>query len=330
MAALNTEPLHMVLPPAPWTRAMEDGRVRVEGLAWTCNAEIGNAPDRFIATASQECDVGENGVRRLALAIIDGAPPTGLPVFFGREHMQRNFIVRADSSMTSPRDLAGRRVATRLSIESGTGAGVLMMLESAFGVDLRDIVWQTGSPGQPKVNRMGLRLEPGSLDETELFEELRQGKVDAVFATTGPRYWSMFGGEGDHLDPLIRPFPDLRPLMHDPTQIAETYRRTHLCPITDVVVVKPQLATGESPIPARVVEALVQANALASSYRGAAEQQLAVREVELLGEDPHQYGLGTDQRANLATLLDLFYRLGSIARPVEPEELFVPSVARPL
>jgi hypothetical protein len=154
--------------------------------------------------------------------------------------------------------------------------------------------------------------------------------VDAVYVTTGPRYWSMFGGTGDKGEEVISPYPDLRPLMNDPAAIAEPYRRAKLYPITDVGVMNADLAARNLDAPAKVVAALAQANTLASSYRDAAEQQLAEREIELLGEDPHQYGLSADARKNLDVLLDLFFRLGSLERRLEPEELFIPSVARPL
>src|SRR5947208_9357961 len=82
--------LNMVVPPAPWTRALEDGRVSIPGVTWTCSSDVEHAPQRFIVSESR--DVGENGVRRLALAHLKGAEPVGLPIFFGREHMQRNIL----------------------------------------------------------------------------------------------------------------------------------------------------------------------------------------------------------------------------------------------
>lgn len=76
---------------------------------------------------------------------------------------------------------------------------------------------------------------------------------------------------------------------------------------------------------ARLFNAFSEANALASEYRSAEEDALARREVELLGEDPHRYGLGENQRHNLSVFIDFPYRLGAFDTQVDPEELFVSS-----
>lgn len=310
--------LRMVIPSAPWTRAMEDGAVRVEGLSWECISDIGDAPARFIAT--EKADVGENGVRRLLLDHLKGSPPVAIPVFFGREHMQRNILVREDSALSHPRDLAGKRIGSRLTIVSGTSAGVLMMLEQAYGLDLRGIEWRMGDGVLP-VNRLGLNLGPGPATDAEVFELLVRGELDAVVVTGGPRYWSLFGG--DKIDEEIRSHP-VRPLIADPATIADAYRRTALYPITDLAVVREGLGAADLDVPARLVEAFSRSNAVASRYRGADEEALAQREIELLGEDPHLYGLGANPRRNLAAFIDFLYRLGAIERFVEREALFVP------
>lgn len=308
--------LRMVIPSAPWTRAMEDGAVRVEGLSWECISDIGDSPARFIAT--EKADVGENGFRRLLLDHLNGSPPVAIPVFFGREHMQRNILVRDDSVLSHPRDLAGRRIGSRLTIVSGTSAGVLMMLEQAYGLDLRDIEWRMGD-GMLPANRMGLNLGPGPATDAEGFERLVRGELDALVVTGGARYWSLFGG--DKIDEDIRSRP-VRPLIADPATIADAYRRTGLYPITDLAVVREGLEASHPDVPARMIEAFSQANAMASHYRGADEEALVQREIGLLGEDPHLYGLSSNPRRNLEAFIDFLYRLGAIERYVEPEALF--------
>ena len=323
---METVHLKMVIPPGPWTRAVVDGTVTVPGVSWQCISDIGHTPDRF--TATKQSDVGENGVRRLALDVQEGSPPLAIPVFFGREHMQRNIIVRDNSPLSHPSELAGKRIGTRHSMVAGTMVGVMLMLEQAFGVPLGDIEWHSGEPEALVNNPMGLTVRRGPRPVEENLDRLMRGEVDAVIVTAGPRYWSMFGGH--NLDQVLGGRSDLRSLISEPEMIAATYKRTGLYPITDLGVVSSDLPRLHPEIPARLVEAFSQANDLASRYRSTEEEALAQREIELLEEDPHRYGLGENARRNVAALLDLLTRLGVLGRAIEPEELFVTSTLGPL
>lgn len=311
----------MVVPPGPWSRAVMDGTVTVPGLSWECVSDIGHTPDRFIAT--KHYDVGENGIRHLALNVLKGDPPVAIPVFFAREHMQRNIIVRDDSSLSHPGEIAGKRVGSPLTIVAGTMVGVMLLLERAYRVCLTDIEWHSGNPDPLVNNRMGLTLKRGPREVGENLDRLLRGELDAVILTTGPRYWSMFGG--DKLDQLLADRSGLRPLVSEPDMIAATYKRTGLYPITDIAVVSADIPRLHPELPAQLVELFSQSNDLAPRYRSSKEEALARREVELLGEDPHRYGLGENPRRNLAALLDLFARLGALERAIAPAELFVPS-----
>ena len=301
---------------------MEDGTVQIPGVSWECMSTIDNAPDRFIASATGDVDVGENGIRRLSLDHLSGAAPTAIPVFFGREHMQRNLIVRKDSPLHHPKDLAGKVVGSRLTIISGTSAAVLMMLEQAYGLQLGEVEWHLGDPKNLPVNRMNLRLGTGAPTDEVNFQRLLKGDLDAVIVTTGPRYWSLYGG--DKVDEALEAYSEARPLITDPSLIAETYRKSGLYPITDTVVVSPRLLDEHPDLPPKLVQAFARANAMASRYRGPEEEAIAKQEIELLGEDPHQYGLAPN-RKNLAAFLDFLYRLGALERSIPPEDLFVPS-----
>ena len=303
---------------------MEDGSVRIPGVTWTCASHIEDAPGRFDATAAGDCDVGENGVRRLVLDHLQGAPPAAIPVFFGREHMQRNLLVREDSSLTHPRDLAGKMVGCRLPAQSGTCVGVMMLLEQGYGVALDQVRWRLGNPQGLPNNRMGLDLKPGVRTDEANFDLLVKGELDAVIVIRGPRYWSLFGL--DQIDKTLANYPGIRPLITDPAVIADTYRRTGLYPITDMVVVTSDLVAQDPELPVRLVQAFSQANSLAHRYRSSSEEALAREEIQLLGEDPHRYGLEANQHHNLAVFIDFLYRLGAIERSLGPEELFVPSV----
>lgn len=300
---------------------MADGTVTLPGVSWECSADIAHTPDRF--TATKGADVGENGVRHLALDVEKGAPPLAIPVFFGREHMQRNIIVRDDSSLMHPRELAGKRVGTRHSMLAGTMVGATLMLEQAFDVSLTDIEWHCGEPEGLVNNPLGLKIKRGSRVVSENLERLVVGELDAVIVTAGPRYWSMFGGH--NLEQALAGHANLRSLINEPEMIAETYKRTGLYPITDLGVVGAELPQRYPELLPRLVEAFSQANKLASRYRSGEEESLAHREIELLGEDPHQYRLTDNVRRNVKALLEFLTRLGVMGRVLEPEELFVPS-----
>ncbi len=319
--AMQNVHLKMVIPPGPWTRAMADGTVTVPGVSWECIADIGHTPDRF--TATKRSDVGENGLRHLALDVEKGAAPLAIPVFFGREHMQLNIIVRDDSPLSDPRELAGKRVGTRHSMVAGTMVGVTLMLEQAFDVPLADIEWYSGEPEGLVHNPMGLTIKRGVRAVSDNVDRLLRGEVDAVIVTAGPRYWSMFGGH--NLDQVLAGRSDLRALISGPEMIAATYKHTGLYPITDLAVVSAELPRLHPELAPRLVEAFSEANDLASRYRSSQEESLAQREIELLGEDPHKYGLTDNARRNVAALLDLLTRMGVLGRVMEPEELFLPS-----
>ena len=322
MAENGVRHLRIVVPPAAWTAAMEDGSAQVEGLTWETAPHVENAPERFVMTREQGYDVGENGLRRYIIELLEGAPPTAIPVFFSREYMHRNLLVREDSPLSSPADLAGKTIGSRLTVVSGTNAAVLMMLEQAYGVDLASVRLHM-EEGRLPTNRMGLNMQPNPKTDEAALEQLLSGEVDAVIMTTGARYWSLFGGDG--IDEVVDAHPGIRTLVTDPDVTVDAYRRTGLYPISDLVVLSRELVEAAPDVPARVVDAFAQANSLASRHRDADEQGMADRELAMLGEDPYRYELGTNQRLNIQAYTDFFYRMGAIERSLDPEDLFVPS-----
>ena len=119
MTATKSSHVNMVLPPGPWTKALEDGTVRVPGLTWDAMTDIPGAPERFVATHGENVGVGENGLRRYIIDLLKGHRPTAIPAFFGRELMQRNLLVREDSSLNHPKDLVGKTIGSHLAKNSG-------------------------------------------------------------------------------------------------------------------------------------------------------------------------------------------------------------------
>ena len=111
------------------------------------------------------------------MARLKGGPKNALPVFFDRELLQRNVFVRADSPIATPRDLVGKRVGSRLSLQSGTFAGVLMMLEQGYGVPLKEVKWSIGGRDLGNPNGMGLDVTAGPDTDQGNLELLRPGSA---------------------------------------------------------------------------------------------------------------------------------------------------------
>ena len=201
-------------------------------------------------------------------------------------------------------------------------AGYLDLNVDALGVDLLSLKLHM-DVGRFPTNRIGLDMQPGPETDDVALSQLLGGDLDAVIMTTGPRYYSLFGGDG--IDDVVAAHPGLRTLVTEPDVIVDAYRRTGLYPISDVVVLRRELVDEAPEAPAQLVDAFSRANALAGRHRDADEQRMADRELALLDRDPYGYELGPDQRLNLKAYTDFFYRMGAIERPLEPEELFVPS-----
>ncbi|MBM2811229.1 MAG: 4,5-dihydroxyphthalate decarboxylase [Chloroflexi bacterium] len=309
--------------PAAWTRAISEGRIGITGVTFEQVSRLDFAPARF-DQAERGLELGENGIRRAIGAVLAGAPAVGIPVFLTREHMQRNLLVLRDSPIKEPRDLIGKRIGSWLEITSGSGAGVALLLEQAYGIPLDQIEWHMGNPPPTYSNRMNVKVVGHALTPDQHFERLVRGDIDAFLSTTGPRYFSMFGGG----DPVYGRYAEshlVRPIMADPAMMADAYRRTGLYPITDITIVSPEVAAEHPALLLQLIDAFSEANALASEYRDSEENALAEEQLRLFGDDPHVYCLNANQRKNLVDFIDILYRLGGIERIVEPEALFVPS-----
>jgi len=110
---------------------------------------------------------------------LKGGPPAALPVFFDREHMQRNIFVRADSPLAHPRDLVGKRVGIP-SWENTLQLAVRSMLRKQFGVPVEQIRWVAANPGLvslPPSERTPFELVDSGKPQAQM---LLDGELDAM------------------------------------------------------------------------------------------------------------------------------------------------------
>jgi 4,5-dihydroxyphthalate decarboxylase len=308
------------------TRALFDGRVRIEGCApiW-----LALAPEEifFRAFGHEEFDVAELSLSSYVMRRAQGdCPYVAIPVFLSRVFRHSAIYVRTDRGIERPEDLRGRRVGVP-EYQMSAAVWVRGLFQEEYGVAPRDLRWLTGgmeTPGRREKVRFpvpaGLSVEPAPAEQT-LSGMLETGAIDALIA---PRPPSCFirGASG-----VGRLFADFG---HDEE---EYYRRTRLFPIMHVVGVKTELASRHPWLPASVykafaaakdlaIESLSDANALSTSLPFQVWHAEQAR--RLMGRDWWPYGL-EDNVPALEVFLRYHVDQGLSPRRLTPAELFAPS-----
>src|SRR4029079_9364326 len=140
-----------------------------------------------------EFDVAEFSMSTYLMAIDRKLPITGVPIFPRRLFSAGLFFVRADSPLTSPADLKGKRVAIR-AFQTTLSLLAKGDLKFEYGVPWEDIHWQVERgedidfepDPRARIEALPLGSDVGML--------LREGKVDAVVQPHPPK--SITNGDG--------------------------------------------------------------------------------------------------------------------------------------
>ena len=305
------------------TRAIMDGRVRIEGC------EINYIPLEpeevfFRAARYEEFDVAELSFNSYILQTSRGESRyIGIPAFVSRCFRHSMIYVRTDRGIREPLDLKGRTVGVP---EYQLTALVWMrgILEEQYGVKPSDIHWRSGGqeqPGRKERARIDLPeeidLQPIPADET-LVSMLLAGKLDAVMTARAP---SCFLDGAPNIDRL---FPDHREVEK------AYYRKTGLYPIMHLIGIRKALVEQHKWLPASIFKAFVQAKAAAMyDLRTLAAPNLMLPWTEaetldtmaLMGKDFWRYGVNENLR-EIETLARYSHQQGLAARVVPVVEMF--------
>src|SRR5262245_12213474 len=224
------------------TRALKDGRVRVEGCAVSySNVEPNELFKRNLR--AQEFDVSEMSFSTYIAHRSEGrAHYTAIPVFLSRAFRHSAIFVRSDRIAT-PADLRGKRVGTP---EYFTTMLVWMrgLLSDEYGVTSSDLRWCLGGQEQPakeapKPPPAGITFEAIPAGKT-LSGMLANGEIDALFAARPP---SCFQRGAAHVGRL---FPDYR------SAEQAYYRKAGIYPLMHVVGIRNDLVAQHPALPGAV------------------------------------------------------------------------------
>jgi 4,5-dihydroxyphthalate decarboxylase len=309
------------------TRALRDGRVKVEGCAVTY---LPLYPEEifFRAFRYQEFDISELSLSSYIRTVAAGnSAYIGIPAFVSRLFRHSGMYVRADAGIRAPADLRGKRIGVP---EYQITAVVWMrgIMQHEYGVLPTEIHWRSGGQEEPGRDERtplkpipGLDLKPIGKEQT-LVGMLRDGELDALFTARGPS--SFLRGE-PHIKRL---FPD--------TRAAEQayYNKTRMFPIMHLIGIRKTLVEKYPWLPSSVYKAFCEAKALAMVDLLDVNALMVtlpwlIPETEgtiaLMGKDFWAYGIGENMR-EITALAQYAYEQGLIERKVSVDELFHPSM----
>ena len=323
-------PLHLSIGCGDYdrTRAIADGRVRVEGCRVTY---IPLQPEEvfYRAFGHQEFDVSELSLSNYLIQRSQGSCAyIAVPVFPSICFRHSAIYIRTDRGINRPEDLKNRVVGVP---DYAMAAAVLVrgMLEDEYGVKPSDIEWRSGGleeagrVGMLKINlRPDVKLMP--VAGKALSNMLAGGEIDALVTARVP---SCYKNGAPNVGRL---FPDFR-------ASEKTYfKKTGIFPIMHVLGIREQLVREHAWIASSVYKAFRQAKAICLAELGEIGPlkitlPWVAQEVEetrrLMGYDFWPYGLDKTGRS-LETFIRYCYAHGLIARELALEEIFVPATLK--
>jgi len=308
------------------TRAIRDGRVKVEGCDVTY---LPMYPEEIFHRAFkfQEFDVSEISFSSYIRTVSAGtAGYIGVPAFVSRIFRHSGIYLRRGAGIDKPEDLRGKRIGVP---EYQITAVVWMrgLMQHEYGVKPSEIHWRSG--GQEQAGREertplkpipGLDLKAIPHDKT-LVGMLRDGELDALFTARAPS--SFLAGEAH----IARLFAD--------TRAAERayYRKTGLFPIMHLVGIRTALAEKYPWLATSVYKAFCEAKARAMiDLRDVNALMVSLPWLEaeandtitIMGEDFWKYG-AAENRREIEALTQYLHEQGLTDRKVAIEELFHPA-----
>jgi len=318
-------------------RPLIDGRIQPDGIA--LGIEVLRPREMF----RRMLDGREFQVSELSLAnytVLKGrgdCPFVAIPVTPSKMFRHSCLYIRTGAGINGASDLKGKRVGAT-SYSSTAIVFTRGMLQHDYGVAPSEMDWFIGrlntcpelntSAEQPTALNLPKDIRLTSIPDHKTLEGLFEaGELDAIFSIWIP---SMFrnGSPG-----MARLFPDFKTVEQD------YYRRTGIFPIMHTVVIRDEVHREHPWAAQSLYRAFCQAKDLAVNglYDTDAlhlvlpwlidHVEEARRE---LGSDFWAYGLEPNRPA-LAAIGQYVYEQGLAPRPVEPDELFLPTYdAQPL
>lgn len=307
------------------TRALADGRVRLEGIDLNfVPLEVEETFFRMLR--NREFDAAEMSLSSYTVSLSRPDPAfVAIPVFPSRFFRHSCIFVSEKSGIREPKDLIGKRIGVP-EYQMTAPVWIRGILADEYGVDPASVTYFTGGeeePGRDEKLKLNLperfKVVPIGPDQT-LSAMLAAGEIDALHTARTP---STFYSRPDAVRRL---FPNF-------VEVEKAYfRRTGIFPIMHVIALRRDVYEANRWIAQSLFKAFLQAQAIAYANLRVTSamtsmlpwQVAAVEEATAeLGADWWPYGFAPN-RAVLDAFLRHHHDQGLSPRRLEPEALFAP------
>jgi 4,5-dihydroxyphthalate decarboxylase len=308
------------------TRALQDGRVKPEGIELTY-LPLGMPESFFRMLRHHEFDVSEMSLSWYTRTVFEEVRPFhAIPIFPSRVFRHSSIYVNVHSGISTPQDLVGKRIGCP-EYQMTAAVWIKGILADEYGVPVDSVTYHTGGLKEPGRQEMPMQL-PSNISvtpvpvERTLSELLYQGEIDALYTAEMPPVFAERSAN------VARLFPDYE------REERAYYGKTGIFPIMHVVVIRADVLERNPWVAQSLTKAFhaAQQYAYRDLYEDTAASKLMLPWLnanvetarEVMGQNFWPYGFDAN-RETLATFLRYSHEQGLAPRLAEPQELFVPS-----
>jgi 4,5-dihydroxyphthalate decarboxylase len=299
-------------------RALKEGTVQPDGIELTVLTDMTSDIRHWRMLRNREFDVAELSLSNYLMAKHTGLPFVAIPVFLHRRFRHSFVYLNATKGIAKPIDLIGKKIGLR-NFQATANLWIRGILEHEYGVPHRSINWFKQDDEEvewaPPANLKIQRVAPGKDVEAMLVE----GELDALI-------------HPDIIKPILQKDKRVTRLFPNyPALEMDYYKRTGIFPIMHTTAIKQEIVDKHPWAPINLMQAFEAAKKVAYKrmenprivplawFRHFLEEQ-----EDILGSDPWIYGLGSENRKALDTLMQYSMEQGLLGKKMGLDELFIP------
>ena len=317
------------------------GRVSPQGIDLRCSRL--HASELFWRQLGfQEFEISEMSMSSLLIALSHGIDTwVAIPIFTTRHFFHTGVLVREDSGIEEPLQLAGRRVGVP-EYQQTAALWTRGILQHEYGLDPKSMTWfMERPPEKSHGGATGFSPPPGiNLDyiptNTDMGEMLMRGELDAAL--------HYLAGTNNLVDrsstPLGNEGSGVRYLFDRRLESSRYFKKTGFFPINHCVVVRKDIVERYPWVMLNLYSAFLEAKQIASaeSLAGSANSSsisstgldpfldtglIDTETRDALRTDLYPYGVNSN-REILETIAEYSFEQGLSARKLELNEIFYP------